>query len=101
LSDLRESGSIEQDADIVMFVYREEYYVASREPKRPGEGDDAKAFDDHAKWQSEMEGVFGLSELIIAKQRHGATGKVKLKFEAQITKFSDYIDDQYLPARRD
>jgi replicative DNA helicase len=98
LADLRESGSIEQDADIVLFVYREEYYVASREPKRPSEGDDAKTFDDHAKWAAEMEKVFGLSELIVAKQRHGATGKVKLKFEAQITRFSDYIDDSYLPA---
>lgn len=101
LSDLRESGSIEQDADIVLFVYREEYYVAAREPKRPAEGDDAKTFDDHAKWASEMERVFGLSELIVAKQRHGATGKVKLKFEAQITRFSDFIEDSYLPARRD
>jgi replicative DNA helicase len=97
LSDLRESGSIEQDADIVLFVYREEYYVAAREPKRPTEGDDAKTFDDHAKWHLDMERVFGLSELIVAKQRHGATGKVKLKFEAKITRFSDYIEDSYLP----
>ena len=101
LADLRESGSIEQDADIVLFVYREEYYVAAREPKRPTEGDDAKTFDDHAKWASDMEKVFGLSELIVAKQRHGATGKVKMKFEAQITRFSDYVDDAYLPAHRD
>ena len=101
LADLRESGSIEQDADIVLFVYREEYYVAAREPKRPTEGDDAKTFDDHAKWASDMEKVFGLSELIVAKQRHGATGKVKMKFEAQITRFSNYVDDAYLPAHRD
>jgi replicative DNA helicase len=99
LSDLRESGSIEQDADIVLFVYREEYYVQSREPKRPDASSDAKVHDDHAKWATEMEGVFGLSELIIAKQRHGATGKVKLKFEAKITRFSDYIDDAYLPTQ--
>lgn len=98
LSDLRESGSIEQDADIVLFVYREEYYVASREPKRPGPEDDAKTHEDHQKWMADMEKVFGLSELIVAKQRHGATGKVKLKFEAQITRFSDYVDDAYLPA---
>ncbi len=101
LSDLRESGSIEQDADIVMFVYREEYYVQSREPKRPDANDDAKTHDDHAKWAADMEKVFGTCELIIAKQRHGSTGKVNLKFEAKITRFSDLIDDAYLPARRD
>ena len=93
LSDLRESGSIEQDADIVLFVYREEYYVAAREPKRPGEGDDAKSFEAHDQWMRDMERAFGLCELIIAKQRHGATGKVKLKFENRITKFSDLADD--------
>src|SRR5437764_1032162 len=76
LSDLRESGSIEQDADIVLFIYREEYYVASREPKRPIDGDDAKVFDSHAEWARDMERVYGMAELIIAKQRHGATGKV-------------------------
>jgi replicative DNA helicase len=100
LSDLRESGSIEQDADIVMFVYRDEYYVAAREPKRPMEGDDAKVWDDHAKWMLDMERASGMSELIVAKQRHGATGKVKLRFEAKITRFSDYIDDQFVPEMR-
>jgi replicative DNA helicase len=99
LSDLRESGSIEQDADIVLFVYREEYYVQSREPKRPGEGDDAKTFEDHAKFLEELNKVAGTAELIIAKQRHGATGKVKMKFEARVTRFSDHIDDAYLPAQ--
>ena len=93
LSDLRESGSIEQDADMVWFVYREEYYVGSREPKRPMEGDDAKTFEAHDQWARDMERVFGLSELIIAKQRHGATGKVKLKFDAKVTKFSDYAEE--------
>ena len=88
LSDLRESGSIEQDADIVLFVYREEYYVASREPKRPVEGDDAKIFERYEQWQRDMERVYQLAELIVAKQRHGATGKVKLKFDAKITRFS-------------
>jgi len=97
LSDLRESGSIEQDADIVLFVFREEYYVQSREPKRPMEGDDAKIFEAHDQWARDMERVFGLSELIIAKQRHGATGKVKLRFESKITKFSDYIEDTHRP----
>jgi replicative DNA helicase len=100
LSDLRESGSIEQDADIVLFVYREEYYVQSREPKRPIEGDDAKVHDAHQEWARDMERVYGLAELIIAKQRHGATGKVKLKFESKITRFSDVIDEGYLPEAR-
>jgi replicative DNA helicase len=100
LSDLRESGSIEQDADIVLFVYREEYYVASREPKRPMDGDDAKIFEAYEQWQRDMERVYQLSELIIGKQRHGATGKVKLKFEAKITRFSDHIDEGYVPEVR-
>ncbi|MFL6843992.1 MAG: replicative DNA helicase [Allosphingosinicella sp.] len=92
LSDLRESGSIEQDADMVWFVYREEYYLAN---KNPG--------DDHAdfpKWQEDMNRVYGLAELIIAKQRHGATGKVRMKFESRITRFSDWIDEGYLPEAR-
>ena len=100
LSDLRESGSIEQDADMVWFVYREEYYVQAKEPKRPIEGDDAKVWDDHAKWMIDMERASGMAELLVAKQRHGSTGKVKMKFEAKITRFSDAIDDAYLPEVR-
>jgi replicative DNA helicase len=93
LSDLRESGSIEQDADMVWFVYREDYYIASREPKQPVDSDDAKTHEQHEKWREEMERVYGLAELIIAKQRHGATGKVRLRFEPRITRFSDLADD--------
>ncbi|MEC9067625.1 replicative DNA helicase [Altererythrobacter marinus] len=93
LSDLRESGSIEQDADMVWFIYREDYYVAAREPKRPVESDDAKVHEAHAAWASEMERVFGLAELIVAKQRHGATGKVRLRFEPRITRFSDLAEE--------
>ncbi len=93
LSDLRESGSIEQDADMVWFVFREDYYVASREPKQPVDGDDAKTHELHDKWREEMERVYGLAELIVAKQRHGATGKVRLRFEPRITRFSDLADD--------
>jgi replicative DNA helicase len=100
LSDLRESGSIEQDADIVMFVFREEYYVAAREPKQAMDGDNAKIYEAHQEWARDMERVYGTAELIVAKQRHGATGKVKLKFESRITKFSDYVDDSYLPEAR-
>jgi replicative DNA helicase len=92
LSDLRESGSIEQDADMVWFIYREEYYLAVRQP-----ADDSPDFAD---WQQKMNSAYGLAEVIIAKQRHGATGKVKLKFESKITRFSDYIEDGYTPEIR-
>ena len=95
LSDLRESGSIEQDADMVWFIFREDYYVGSREPKVPRGDDDMKAHEQHAAWQAEMESVYGLAELIIAKQRHGATGKVRLRFEPKITKFSDLAEGEY------
>ncbi|NBC36690.1 replicative DNA helicase [Novosphingobium sp. FSY-8] len=94
LSDLRESGSIEQDADMVWFVFREDYYVKSREPKQPTATDPQPIVDAYAKWQEEMERVFGLAELIIAKQRHGSTGKVRMRFEAKITKFSDLAPEE-------
>ena len=100
LSDLRESGSIEQDADIVLFVYREDYYVAAREPKRAMDGDDAKVFEAHEQWQRDMERVYGTAELIVAKQRHGSTGKVRMRFDARVTKFSDAADEDYLPEMR-
>ena len=81
LSDLRESGSIEQDADVVMFVYRESYYLENKEPK--------PATVEHAEWQAKMNEVSNLAELIIGKQRHGPTGNVFLEFEAMFTKFKD------------
>ena len=81
LSDLRESGSIEQDADVVMFVYREAYYLERKEP-RP-------ATVDHAEWQAKMNEVSNLAEIIIGKQRHGPTGNIMLEFEAMFTKFKD------------
>jgi len=86
LSDLRESGSIEQDADMVWFLYREDYYEMSKEPKIEDEG-------AYAEWCSKMERIKGHSELIVAKQRHGATGKVRLYFDSKITKFTDLADD--------
>ncbi|WP_081996220.1 replicative DNA helicase [Croceibacterium mercuriale] len=95
LSDLRESGSIEQDADMVWFIFREDYYVASREPKMPVGDGDMKGHEAHAAWQAEMEQVYGLAELIVAKQRHGATGKVRLRFEPKITRFSDLAEGEY------
>jgi replicative DNA helicase len=91
LSDLRESGSIEQDADVVLFVYREEYYLANKEP-RPGT-------DDHLKWQTEMAAVHGKAEVIIGKQRHGPTGTVGLQFEASVTRFGDLAPEDRLPER--
>ena len=81
LSDLRESGSIEQDADVVMFVYREAYYLERLEP-RP-------ATVEHAEWQAKMNEVSNLAEIIIGKQRHGPTGNIMLEFEAMFTKFKD------------
>ena len=101
LSDLRESGSIEQDADMVWFVYREDYYVGSREPKHPVDGDDAKTHEAHAKWAEDMERVYGLAELIISKQRHGSTGKVRMRFESRITKFSDLAGEDQAGSRYD
>src|SRR3546814_18206520 len=79
----------------VLFVFREDYYVGAKEPKRPTEGDEAKIFEDHARWATDMERVFGLAELIVAKQRHGATGKVTLKFEPEVTRFSDLAVSDY------
>ncbi len=81
LSDLRESGSIEQDADVVMFVYREAYYKEKEEP-RPGTV-------EYAEWQAKMNEISNLAEIIIGKQRHGPTGNVLLEFEAMFTKFKD------------
>ena len=101
LSDLRESGSIEQDADMVWFVYREDYYVKAGEPKYPTENDTPDVSDKWEKWREKMEQVTGLSELIIAKQRHGATGKVRLRFEARITRFSDLAGDELATDRYD
>lgn len=92
LSDLRESGSIEQDADMVWFVYRGDYYLQAKQP--------AEDHPDFPAWQEEMSRMWGSAELIVAKQRHGATGKVKLRFDAKITKFSDAADEAYLPDMR-
>ncbi len=90
LADLRDSGTIEQDSDIVMFVYREEYYHSLKQPD-PEDG------DKHAKWREKAEKIFGLAEVIIAKQRHGATGTVPLTFIKQFTKFADRADSDYGP----
>jgi replicative DNA helicase len=89
LSDLRESGSIEQDADVVLFVFRQEYYLMNKEP-RPGTA-------EHQQWQSEMDSVHGKAEVIIGKQRHGPTGSVELQFEASVTRFAN-LDTAHQPS---
>ncbi len=88
LSDLRESGSIEQDADVVMFVFREEYYKARSEP--------SEGTQEHETWMQEMEMLHGKAEVIVGKQRHGPIGTIKLSFDANITKFGNLAqDDRY------
>jgi len=91
LADLRESGSIEQDADVVLFVYREEYYLKNRKPK--------EGTEEFLAWENEMEAVHGIAELIIGKQRHGPTGTVNLQFDGEFTRFSNYahggLPDRY------
>jgi replicative DNA helicase len=89
LSDLRESGTIEQDADSVMFIYRDEYYLAQRAPKQMAFESEDKFQDALEKWQRDMEGVHNKAELIIGKQRHGPTGTIPLFFEAEFTRFAD------------
>ncbi len=81
LSDLRESGSIEQDADVVMFVYREAYYLENKEP--------TLGSIEHAEWQQKMDEISRLADIMIGKQRHGPTGNIKVEFEAMYTKFKD------------
>ena len=90
LSDLRESGSIEQDADVVMFVFREEYYVKNKKPR--------EGTEEFINWETEMNRTFGKAEVIIGKQRHGPTGTVELQFDAEITRFSNLADSDRLPA---
>lgn len=89
LSDLRESGSIEQDADSVMFVYRDEYYLQQRMPKPTTFENEDKYQIALEKWQADMSKVHNKAELILEKQRHGPTGKVDLFFEGEYTRFTD------------
>jgi replicative DNA helicase len=91
LADLRESGSIEQDADVVIFVFREEYYLKNKEPRAGTE--------EHFKWQAEMDAVHGKAEVIIGKQRHGPTGTIQLQFKADVTRFSNLAREEHLPER--
>ncbi|MCB1548442.1 MAG: replicative DNA helicase [Hyphomicrobiaceae bacterium] len=94
LADLRESGSIEQDADVVMFVFREEYYVERRKPAESN-------VEEFLKWQEEFARVTGKAEVIIAKQRHGPVGTVTLSFEGAYTRFGNLAHEDYLPERHE
>jgi replicative DNA helicase len=89
LSDLRESGSIEQDADVVMFVYREEYYHARSEPTRRQDEDEGRFNDRYSRWMSRGEEVKNIAEILVAKQRHGPIGTIELHFDGQFTRFSN------------
>ena len=82
LADLRESGSIEQDADVVMFVFREEYYLERKEPRA--------GTVEHEEWRSKMNDIIGAAEIMIGKHRHGPTGNIKVEFESIYTKFKDF-----------
>ena len=100
LSDLRESGSIEQDADIVLFIYREDYYLKAVEPDYPMP-DELEKLAKYEAWKEKYDPVAGRAEVIVAKQRHGSTGIVRVRFDGRTTKFSDAADEGYLPAVRD
>ncbi len=91
LSDLRESGSIEQDADVVMFIYREEYYLKNKEPN-PGTL-------EYTQWETSMNEARGKAEVIIAKQRHGPTGTIGVGFQGEFTRFFDLAEDSHMPER--
>lgn len=90
LADLRESGSIEQDSDVVMFVFREEYYLSRAMPR--------EGTPKHSEWQEEMGKVHGMAEVLVAKQRHGPIGSVKLAFHSDTTKFGNLLREDYTPS---
>ena len=90
LSDLRESGSIEQDADVVMFIYRDAYYLEQRKPNEVAFDGTPDKFDAEMKaWQHKMDETRRKADLIVAKQRHGPTGSIPLFFEGEFTRFAD------------
>lgn len=97
LADLRESGSIEQDADVVMFLFRQEYYDSREPTKRAGEADDVFS-TRYDKWTEDLRKVHGRAEIIVAKQRHGPIGEIKLFFHAETTKFEDLAEPGHMPS---
>jgi replicative DNA helicase len=96
LSDLRESGSIEQDSDVVMFIYREEYYLERKKPSHRGDEDDIDYQRRYEKWEGTKTKVANLADVIVAKQRHGPIADIKLHFNGAFTRFSD-LDFQHEP----
>lgn len=100
LSDLRESGSIEQDADLVVFIYREDYYHNFKRPEKPDEGSSTVMKEKYSDWERVEVEISGKTQIIVAKSRHGRTDSVIVRFDGQLTKFSDLVRDEqkYLPA---
>ena len=95
LADLRESGTIEQDSDVVMFIFRESYYLERMEPiKKPDEQND-RYNERHQRWRELCESRYNIADIIIAKQRHGPTGAIKTHFDPNFTKFSDLTRTEY------
>ncbi len=97
LSDLRESGTIEQDADVVMFVYREQYYHERMEPQRRADENDEKFHDRVERWRERAEEIHNAAEVIIGKQRHGPIGTVRLFFDGTYTKFDNLASAEQFP----
>ena len=97
LSDLRESGSIEQDADVVMIIYREQYYHERAEPKQRQDEAGRKFNERVERWQEHGAKIHNVADILIAKQRHGPVGTVSLYFEGEVTKFADLARDDHLP----
>ena len=100
LADLRESGSIEQDADVVMFVFREQYYLERKEPSKLEFADERKYNEAYERWHARLAEVDGTAEVIIGKQRHGPVGKVTLRFDGETTKFDNFVRSDHLPDER-
>ena len=97
LADLRESGTIEQDADVVMFIYRQEYYEERSEPQSSGAENSVAFQERYLKWHENLKKCKNLADVIIAKQRHGPIGSLQLHFEAKFTKFSNLTDEKKQP----
>ena len=97
LADLRESGTIEQDADVVMFIYRQEYYEERSEPKSSGTESSVSFHERYIKWQENLKNCKNIADVIVAKQRHGAIGSLQLHFNAKFTKFSNLTNEKYQP----